>query len=589
MKKIILFLTLATGLTINGQVMVDTVFTTTEEISFVSDDGGGTYTVSGPGAGSDGFLAIYDEGADSWEYKNFPPRTDLGSVHDADVNTAYTLGNGVTIASGLVANSTTSSWGAIRRYDVGSSSFSNEVTTYNAAIGILPPINGEVYATVWINQGSGGYAWNLSNGSYLVKINPQDLSLEWSYAFSGGYDIASSDVLISTAKVYRNAIQALPNGNIAVTVGNSNGYELWEFNPTTGQKIGVIDDSYTDYDRDGTEELQYRFHRWKVVDGVLYHEFWNDPSAYPDDQNVGHWEKLEVPGYTPDGGSGQTAGGPTWSPAQLQVTAVSDFNIHDSFGYLPKDFWVDSEGKVRWEGVHLSENLALYKVERMYANISDVMDEWVAPTGERMVMTRHSLIRVTYNEMFSSHIQVAVGNNVTEAHNNEVYTGGWKPVYGEGTVVVDHSAMPQVGDSPDSSWWTIPLGFHYVGETPIAESHDQATNGLLYFYVDAIRDGENVDANEMLLRIWVIDANTVGVPETEISGLRLYPNPVQDFLTVEADMDVDAVRIYNMSGIMVKEAGGGVHSVFVGDLPTGVYIVEITAGEAVSRRVVVKR
>ena len=426
MKKLILFLSFIIGMMMNAQVSQTQVFATTEEIGFVSDNGGGTYTVSGPGAGDDGFLAIYDENNSQWEFKNFPPRTDLGSVHNATVATAYTI-NGVTVATGLVANSATDSWDAIRRYAAGATSYSHEVILYGADIKLFHPAEGRLYA--WVGVAAGGSVWNLGQGNYFVEINPQDLSLKWAYTLQNNLYPALYDPLISTAKVYRYAVQALPNGNIAVHVIDANGIdELWEFDPTTGQKIGVIDDSYTDYDRNGTAELQYRFHRWKVVDGVLYHEFWQDPAAYPDDQQIGHWEKLEVPGYTPGGST-------AWDPANLQVTAVSDFGQWDSFGYLPKDFWIDSEGKMRFEGVHLSENLALYKVERMYVNISDNMDEWVAPTGERMVMTRHSLIRVTYNEMFTSHIQVAAGNNVTDARNNEVYAnGGWESIYGEGTV-----------------------------------------------------------------------------------------------------------------------------------------------------------
>ena len=588
MKKLIFILSFIIGMMMNAQVVQNQVFSTTEEISFVSDNGNGTYTVSGPGAGDDGFLAIYDEGANSWEVKNFPAKTNVGSVHNAEVLNAVSIG-GYTYSTGKVANSATDSWGVIRKYPQGNSNYSAEKMIKNASMRLYRS-GGNLYGIVGIytNTDLMNSGWNLHGvGQYLVKFNQQDLSLDWSYRVcstwnSGEWRIDATDNLISTNVAYRYAIQELPNGNIAVTVHRASGmeHELWEFDPNTGQKIGVIDDSYTDYDRNGTAEMQYRFHRWKVVDGVLYHEFWQDPNNSQDAQ-IGHWEKLEVPGYTP----GDSI---PWDPTQLVVTAVSDFDIHDSFGYLPKDFWVDSEGKMRWEGVHLSENLALYKIERMSASLSDIMDEWVTQNGDRMVMTRYSLIRVTYNEMFTSHIQVAAGSNVTEARNDEVYANGeWKSVNGEGTVVVDHSAIPQAGDSPDSSWWTIPSGFHYVGATPIKESHDQATDGLFYFYVDAIRDGESVDANEMLLRIWVVDANTVSIPEMEVSGLKLYPNPVQDFLRVSADDTIDTVRVYNLLGVIVSESNS--NSVYMGNLPHGVYIAEVISGDKMSRKKIIKK
>ena len=148
--------------------------------------------------------------------------------------------------------------------------------------------------------------------------------------------------------------------------------------------------------------------------------------------------------------------------------------------------------------------------------------------------------------------------------------------------------LPSVGSAPDPSWWSIPQGFHWNWNSNIMESHRPTDNGRRYFIVEAESDNNNPRAY-LEYRIWVVDANAVSVPEMEVSGLKLYPNPVQSFLTVEADEGVDAVRVYNMSGIMVEEVSGGVHSVFVGDLPTGVYIVEVTAGEAVSRRKVIKK
>ncbi len=577
-KKIFSLLAFIAGMAMYGQVVVDTVFTTAEEIHFVSDDGGGMYTVSGPGAGNDGFLAIYDEGSDSWEYKSFPAKTNVGSVHDAQVYMAYTVG-GITISYGLVANSATHGWSAVRRYGAGNSSFSHEIPVYDSDVKLFAADPG-IYARVFV--GAGGDAWGLASGTYLVKINTQDLSLEWSYAFSGGYDIASNDVLISTAKVYRGAIQALPNGNIAVTVGNSNGYELWEFDPTTGQKIGVIDDSYTDYDRDGTEELQYQFHRWKVVDGVLFHEFWNDPNN-SQDQNVGHWEKLEVPGWAPPGSGNVNT---SWDPSQLQVTAVSDWETYDSFGMVFSDFSVESDGSLKSGGYKLSSKLEPTTGEDIFYGWSgSIRDSWVRPNGDLMAMGLHGLYRFSGQQYTAQPGLNPAGTGVVEAHENELYEGGtWVPVAGEGALVL--SSLPSVGSQPDPSWWTIPAGYHDGGHTAIMESHRPGEEGQLFFRVAILAD--NNAYVEAYRRITLYDANQVSVPETEISGLSLYPNPVNSFLTVEADMSVDAVRVYNTSGIAVKEVSGDTR-IFMGDLPAGVYVVEVTAGEAVSRRKIVKK
>ena len=380
MKKFIFFLAFITGMVANSQVGVDTIFhDSTKEFTFVSDDGGGKYTVSGPGSGNDGFLAIYDENMppnSRWEVKDFPPRTDLGSVHEARLYHAYTLSSGTTIAYGIVANNSSTSWDAIRRYENGVSSYSQELIV-QANVTIFPPIGDGLYARVFL--GNNGNAWNLTPGEYLVKIDPQDLSSpEWIYQLPQDHVIEINDILISTAKVYRYAVQLLPNGNIAVHVVHGGDWvdELWEFDPTTGQKLGAIDDSYTDYDRDGVAEMQYRFHRWKVVNGVLYHEFWQDPAAYPDDQQIGHWEKLEVPGYTPGGST-------TWDPANLQVTAVSDWETYDSFGMVFSDFSVESDGTLKSGGYKLSPKLEPTTGEDIFYGWSgSIRDSWVRPNGD---------------------------------------------------------------------------------------------------------------------------------------------------------------------------------------------------------------
>ena len=124
MKKLILFLSFVIGMIANAQVSQTQVFATSEEISFVSDNGNGTYTVSGPGAGNDGFLAIYDENNSQWEVKNFPPRNDLGSVHEAYTHITYTLQDGSSFAVGKIASSSSSDWYGVRKYNANSQTYS---------------------------------------------------------------------------------------------------------------------------------------------------------------------------------------------------------------------------------------------------------------------------------------------------------------------------------------------------------------------------------------------------------------------------------------------------------------------------------
>ena len=68
-----------------------------------------------------------------------------------------------------------------------------------------------------------------------------------------------------------------------------------------------------------------------------------------------------------------------------------------------------------------------------------------------------------------------------------------------------------------------------------------------------------------------------GVESLGIGGVAIYPNPVEDYLTVDCGGAIDSVDIFNAGGLLVKSAGGydGCASVYVGDFPAGYYIVVV--------------
>ena len=78
---------------------------------------------------------------------------------------------------------------------------------------------------------------------------------------------------------------------------------------------------------------------------------------------------------------------------------------------------------------------------------------------------------------------------------------------------------------------------------------------------------------------------------TVTDSVAVYPNPVEDYVTVECN-DVAAVRIYSASGQLVKSVGGtdAEGSIYVGDLPAGYYIVAVdTETGATVRKQILKR
>lgn len=70
------------------------------------------------------------------------------------------------------------------------------------------------------------------------------------------------------------------------------------------------------------------------------------------------------------------------------------------------------------------------------------------------------------------------------------------------------------------------------------------------------------------------DPNLLGIDETEISGIVLYPNPVEDLLHIKGDKTQYDYLIYDMRGQLVMK-GSADASINVHSLSGGSYIVEL--------------
>jgi hypothetical protein len=71
------------------------------------------------------------------------------------------------------------------------------------------------------------------------------------------------------------------------------------------------------------------------------------------------------------------------------------------------------------------------------------------------------------------------------------------------------------------------------------------------------------------------------VEENDLLGLNAYPNPTSNVLNLNADLNLDYVRVYNMVGALVMEQGFQTNNaqLNVADLEAGIYVVEITSGD----------
>ena len=73
--------------------------------------------------------------------------------------------------------------------------------------------------------------------------------------------------------------------------------------------------------------------------------------------------------------------------------------------------------------------------------------------------------------------------------------------------------------------------------------------------------------------------SNVGVEELEQNALRLYPNPAQDFVTLESNASIKQIRIIGLDGRLYgteKVHQLNKYSLSVSNLLSGVYFVEVT-------------
>ena len=84
--------------------------------------------------------------------------------------------------------------------------------------------------------------------------------------------------------------------------------------------------------------------------------------------------------------------------------------------------------------------------------------------------------------------------------------------------------------------------------------------------------------------------HTVGLGEQGIHALVIYPNPVNDKLTVMAEDALGTVEIYNLMGALVYSQKGSSNKVEINttDLPTGVYFIRLTTDQVSETRRFVK-
>lgn len=144
----------------------------------------------------------------------------------------------------------------------------------------------------------------------------------------------------------------------------------------------------------------------------------------------------------------------------------------------------------------------------------------------------------------------------------EVLLRKWNPVTGESDTI--GTAFSNTLLSPTAQWSVFSLPMTY-------QSTDIPDTAVVVFY------GATQAAAPTTL--WLDDIefvyNTTSIGEGWDPGIRLFPNPVTDILSIESDRPLREVSVFTIDGQLVKQHSGS-GAVDLSETESGIYLIQVT-------------
>ena len=191
-----------------------------------------------------------------------------------------------------------------------------------------------------------------------------------------------------------------------------------------------------------------------------------------------------------------------------------------------------------------------YKVEYHYDAGGNLVERlgWFANNGGwfengHKVWLRNAENDVTVEYSYS-------GNDIIEQHE-----------YGYGLSLLTDDVLPRV--NPEDEWPVLPKTRNVI----VSDTYSVRQNGSLQYVCDYYYEYEP----------FTYDA----VAEAKADDVRLYPNPVRDFVTIEAE-GYQHAAIYDLSGKCIKEIEvNGEVGIETKDMPKGMYFVKLVGEKGI--------
>lgn len=147
---------------------------------------------------------------------------------------------------------------------------------------------------------------------------------------------------------------------------------------------------------------------------------------------------------------------------------------------------------------------------------------------------------------------------------------------------VEQNDLIYVTSTKSGYVYIVPVG------TPVSEIEDSAIASVkVEGGVEKFILTTGLDVQEYW--VFAVDENLVtsdhvtiliiGIPGKISSSLKIYPNPVRDFIHLDIDQTVSSIKLYNVFGIMILEDVSAESCIDLSRLNKGIYFIRIQTGK----------
>jgi aminopeptidase N len=197
------------------------------------------------------------------------------------------------------------------------------------------------------------------------------------------------------------------------------------------------------------------------------------------------------------------------------------------------------------------------------------------------------------------HLEASGGQDLTEFFDDWLYGEGYPSYHLNWDMTDDGRLILEVSQTTSHAsvdFYEMPIPVYVMGkgqDTLLRVEHTRQ-NQRFEFRLDFVPEGLSFDPNREIISAGnTIEQRPVGVADRDPAPVqfRLSPNPARDQVRLTAgDPEVIIRRIVCFDGLgrRVRELGNTDNTVYVGDLPAGLYVLWLETNKGIGRAVLVK-